>query len=99
MTTVSTILREAATLPWTQRALAIEGNGRACHPRDPRAVAFCTDGAIYRAAIAYPPSIRIQAKRALYSVIGRDLVDWNDEPGRTAEEVKAKLLEAANAQA
>lgn len=93
--TVATILREAATLPWTQRALARMGKKR-CHPRDPKASAFCPEGAIYRAAIDCPPAVRIQAKRALYSVIGRDIVDWNDEPGRTAEQVKAKMLEAAS---
>ena len=93
--TVASILREAATLPWTQGALARTGKNRRCHPRDTKAVAFCADGAIYRAAIAYPPAIRIQAKRALYQVIGRDLVDWNDEVGRTPDEVKAKMLEAA----
>lgn len=95
MTTVATILREAATLPWTQRALAVAERGASRHPRDVDAVAFCAEGAIYRAAIGHPPAIRIQAKRALYVAVGGDIVDWNDVPGRTADEVKAKMIEAA----
>ena len=93
--TVATILREAATLPWTQRALAVTEHGASRHPVDPGAVAFCAEGAIYRAAMGHPPAFRILAKRALYDVIGGDIVAWNDDPGRTPEEVKAKLLEAA----
>lgn len=69
---------------------------------------FCLLGAIAFAANGYPPrssaitdadctDLYVTAKEILRPFTGGELGIWNDEPGRTKEQVVAKLREAARA--
>lgn len=82
---------------WTQGAFAQDVEGCIVSPMDPRAVCFCTLGAIskcgddnYRAAAV---TVSKWLRQNYAGVNG--IVDWNDARGRTKEEVVAALRAAA----
>lgn len=99
------ILRKAATLVetsgWCQGAGARTEHGRAVWPDNPDAQCFCMLGAIQRASKFWlwpgGHGPRREAVLAAQKAIGGSPIAWwNDHPGRTKEEVAAKLLEAAD---
>lgn len=87
---------------WTQRAYARDEWRRGVDPLDPEAIAWCLFGAVVAAAegdgARMAPVLRIlrrlvkapDAEAADVTVI----VTWNDQPGRTREEVLALLDDA-----
>lgn len=55
----------------------------------------CMDGAIMTTCLPGRWQDRQAAREVLVAVVGADLYDWNDEPGRTQAEVVAALRAAA----
>lgn len=92
-------LKQAACLlrekGWTQNEYARDGEGRPCDPNSPEAVCFCALGAIRRSTLdrrAMRKAIDL-IKKASKHPNGIDV--WNDETGRTADEVIDLLEELA----
>jgi hypothetical protein len=88
---------------WTQGAYAKDANGYAVVETSNKAACFCSLGAIYAANPRKEgtPNWDAQlAARDLASVVGKQsIVNWNDEEGRTHEEVLAafdKAIERAS---
>lgn len=78
---------------WTQRTYAADANGECVSYHMDSAVCFCLAGAIHR---CYPEDN--EEKNTVYKKLNQRLhglmyIDWNDEPGRTFEEVKALVEE------
>lgn len=96
-------LRAAAKLlvekGWTQGYYAHDAAGNDTEANTKDAVCFCALGALARVrGVSFPSDVDPMAL-ALCRVIGtRDVDSWNDAPGRTAEEVIAALLAAADAE-
>ena len=78
----------------------------------PRAVAHCATGALCQAqreldpeygAVGFSPALKLMAIAATGNAPGHYTLDrisnWNDTPGRTADEVAAKLHLAATSSA
>ena len=70
--------------------LAVDENGLVCFADSPRAKAFCIVGAIKR---AYPGRMYDVIHTRL-GIEPYDLVEWNNAPERTWEEVHNRLKEA-----
>lgn len=83
---------------WVQGTNALDEAGRITDFFDPGAVRFCAVGAIARAARQvsdfehYDRLIRLIRKHELPDIF---LIVWNDEPGRTKEEVRDLFLRVA----
>lgn len=78
---------------WTQHVSARAADGYPCDPNGSGyPVAFCMVGAFYRARC----KMRVEAW-PLPNINGVTPSAWNDRPGRTKEEVAAKLREFAEA--
>ncbi|MGI4744926.1 MAG: DUF6197 family protein [Janthinobacterium lividum] len=95
--TVAEVLDAAADLltsegAWTQGAQARRADGKQVMADGPNAVCWCLIGAT---EAADPEYFGTDADRVLYHLLGVDIVEWNDAPGRTQAEVVAKLREAA----
>lgn len=95
------ILLEAAALIrqpgcWTQGVNARDANGIVVNSLDPSAQCWCAIGSITKAADGGLRDID-QAIALMRTVLPSVafISSWNDRPGRTAEEVAAKLEEAA----
>ena len=76
---------------WTQGAMALDAAGTPTKALSPDAVCYCTLGALAKAAGGHE---RVEGR--LVSTLAKQLkvysiVDWNDTPGRTKEEVIAAL--------
>jgi len=71
---------------WCQGQQAVDGEGSGVAPHDDDAVAWCLVGstAAERSAV-----LSWAADDVLHRVLGRPLVCWNDEPGRTQADVLA----------
>lgn len=85
---------------WTQGALARNRKGEWVSESQKSAVCFCAMGALWRAARdeVGPTFSHFDvdpASEALEAVIGDHVADWNDELGRTADEVVTALRKAA----
>ena len=75
---------------WTKRAFARDLNDNVCSTTYKRAVCFCSLGAVDVSYPLWPEYIKARQKlsKAVYDLYGRtDIMLWNDEPGRTHEEV------------
>jgi hypothetical protein len=80
---------------WTQEAFARDEHGEMCRPCDDRAEKWCVLGALiraygYTAAMDNAISALSQVIPSLDgdSISGEDIASWNDEPGRTFDEVR-----------
>lgn len=73
---------------WCQGHGAIDEEGAAVNPLNPDAVKWCLWGFGHKFHISYFD---------IYARIGESLVTWNDAPGRTVQDVIAKLREKAAA--
>jgi hypothetical protein len=103
--TPAEILRKAAAKivapgAWTQDEMARDKDGKRCHVRSDDAVCWCAEGALRNVSGAdgfYGPTDKDArlAWHTLFDVCGESVVGWNDERGRTAEQVAAKMIEAA----
>lgn len=90
---VSQLLTDASK--WTQRRAAIDADGDSVNVQDVAACRFCLSGAIRR---CYPD--REERFRVLNTVINeiggnaavRSTMEWNDDPRRTFDEVRALVL-------
>lgn len=86
MSAVADVLNGAAEL--------IERDGWVQHHRfvDGRR---CADSAIVCAALSHHGTARVKARLVTEAIIGMDLTEWNDAPGRSEAEVVATLRAAA----
>ena len=73
---------------WTQRFCAKDANGNSCSSTDQNAVCWCPLGAIFA---AYPGIEQISVVDKLQGHLDSGIMQWNDTPGRTKEEVIAAL--------
>ena len=87
-------MREILTPPgaWIQRAYAKKANGEACFPSNPEAICFCLRGALHRAQMPFPEYYIHLGTDPMYDLMKVD-ESWNDQFGRTQEEVLAKIDE------
>ena len=97
-TDTKTIFLRAAELVeqgWTTTTMARDKGGDPVWWDDARAVRFCAMGAVWRASA--DAGLTLNDTRWLASLlresVGNSASGWNDAPGRTAEEVAAKLRE------
>jgi hypothetical protein len=81
---------------WTQRVFARTENGFHVPWQDNRATCFCMIGAI-RKVTGETYSALEEKVRAYMGTDGGAAFAFNDDPNRTAAQVAAKILEAANA--
>lgn len=110
MNTVADIMEQAANLlesgqlDWCQEHLAMTTEGSSLlGASSPTVVAVCAVGALDRAFLSQKEpeqhyasqGYRLAAFRAAQRTWGKSLPDWNDEPGRTKEEVIDFLKQAA----
>lgn len=82
--------RELVAQGWCQEAFAKTKHGQPCAWSEPEAGQFCISGAVRRAAYSQGRGNRYELwKRAgdAIRLIVPDFVSWNDEPGRTQQEV------------
>ena len=94
MTEIDQLLHQAADLidrGWCQGARAQDANGTDVSHNSPYAVAWCATGAIYRVMRGYGPIKQYQVLKALTERIGGNIIEYNDTPGRTAQEVAGKM--------
>jgi len=86
---------------WCQgRYAAIAVDGGSCGHLHPEATCWCAEGAIGRVAgltlwALWQLDGRCGALAAMRDYLGRSVVTWNDEKGRTAEEVARELRACA----
>jgi hypothetical protein len=67
---------------WTQGAYAKDSIGLQVTPQSNQAVCFCLAGALHKAKANY------MAGRFVENLTGiGDIIDWNDAPGRTHDQV------------
>lgn len=93
------VLERAADLleefGWCQGAAARDEAGKSIVGTWERAVSFCHNGAIYRAACDLGVSSSLFDGRWERLIGDSDAHLWNDVPGRTKQEVVARLRDAA----
>lgn len=70
---------------WIQGNLAVDDNGNSCRPRSDQAVKFCLLGALER---EYTGALYLRMRTALSRLLYTTITAWNDQPGRTWEEVE-----------
>jgi len=85
-------LQELFTDPttWCQRDFAQTSTGISIGPSNPEATCWCLAGGIMK---CYPTEEYGIIRNTLSRRIGGPLLDWNDAPERTFEEVKALVEE------
>lgn len=80
---------------WTKRTRARDIDGYACEAESPSAVAFCLLGGLNK---CYQNNVEwFAALRKLQQAIeppGMTVVEWNDDPDRTFEEVSELIKKA-----
>ena len=85
---------------WTQRDYAKDVDGKWVDIQtnfdQGAVVCYCPVGAMFAAGEALDAStdVRVLARQALRDVIGTGIIPWNDEPGRTLEDVIQKMVDA-----
>lgn len=90
LTKASNLLNEKG---WTQGAMAKDINGQSVYSESPYAVCYCAAGAIF--ATVPPNKSRSELVNLVRDAVNaRSLVEWNDLPGRTKEEVLAAFDKA-----
>jgi hypothetical protein len=94
MTTVLQILTKARDLiekkGWTQNSNARNKNGKEVLEHNRNAVCFCASGAIWRAGGRCWNQEIDDAEEILISCIrNQEIVEWNDQEGRTKKQVLA----------
>ena len=99
--TPAAILRAAAKrlgsdATWTQRAMARLATGLPIDPFHERAMCWDMTGAVIVTGGDEDRIACALAMDAVGDVLGMCPMRWNDEPGRTAAEVRAKLIEVAD---
>ncbi len=98
--TTPQILRDAAVLirrGWTQGVAAREADGVTCAATDAKATCWCLIGAVTAASDLVGANVRTMDRLAEHMGISmHNLAWWNDQPGRTAEEVALALEGAAH---
>lgn len=79
---------------WIKRGGALDETGDSCWGKFDRAVKFCLYGAC---KYIYDPTYKLEQRpkeiTRLYNSINDSVVEWNDAPERTFEEVLAKVKE------
>ena len=77
---------------WCQRASSRDPNGNTINPTDDKACSWCLFGAIYKCVPSQEERYTIYNR--LNNILPGGFVYWQDQEGRTFEEVRALLLEA-----
>ena len=96
--------RELVANGWTRKTIARDANGRFVTVLSREATSFCVVGGLMRAQSEMGGFITRNLRRVLEiaaDIEYRDIADWNDEPGRTKEEVLAvydKAIESLSPQ-
>lgn len=107
---IAEVLEKAATLletkGWTQRNFAVDKDGEPVAVNSEKACAYCIVGAIRKAIAERLPSEYSKARdlyldlfpkatESIWDVTGTHPILWQDQDGRTAEEVISKLRQVA----
>lgn len=71
---------------WTQKQFARDKDGRGCGPQDARAACWCLGGGI---AVCYPDNFNPVWDKILRRIDSASVIDWNDDPARTREDILA----------
>ena len=101
---VPDLLRRAAALltdeNWIQGNSSRDERGNEIYPDLPAACRWCTDGALVKIAGPDESVLHDEAQAAVLDVVEKmgfqSVEDWNDQPGRTAADVRKVLLKAAD---
>ena len=80
---------------WTQGPSAKQSDGTPCSEYSAEACSWCLAGAINKCYDDIPTAHKVNIKETLSQTLGMHFIDWNEEPNRTFEEVKA-LVEKAD---
>jgi hypothetical protein len=92
-------LLDSAPTAWTQKHIARDEGGWPEPANHPNACSWCALGAIAKAQnLPDAPQGDNPAAKLLASHLGVNIVDWNDNPLRTREDVIQGLREAAKLQ-
>jgi hypothetical protein len=86
------------TTGWTQAYYARDSAGNPVASEDKNAACFCTYGALRRVTKSRKENhvTRLILEETLRRITGDDyILNWNDKPGQTAENVIATLRKAA----
>ncbi len=97
MTTTAETLRDAKALidtpaKWTQHADARRSNNIPCSYANPDAICFCIVGAVWRASGEFSKAFHIvpwQAKKEVCRTLRRQLLQFNDHPDTSHNDVMA----------
>jgi hypothetical protein len=93
-------LLESSPIAWTQQWLARNAEGNTTSPRNPNACSWCAMGAIAKVQnLPDAPQEHNPAAMLLAYHLKVNIVDWNDAPERTREDVIKGLKGAAKLQA
>lgn len=97
--TTADVLERAADLleefGWCQQHYALTEEGEISLPDQGDAVQFCAAGAAMRSMFDFGLENWTGGHGLVKAAFGGEASRWNDEPGRTKEEVVARLREAA----
>ncbi len=75
---------------WTRRVFARDSKGAECNSSAKSATCFCMMGAVLHCYPDVPKAVWDDIKRRVTDATGADSVyQWNDDPARTFDEVKA----------
>jgi hypothetical protein len=77
---------------WCQGYLAIDKDGAYVKPDSPQAVKWCLLGVFYKERADLKANAAI--KERIRAAVGDKLMEWNDDPDRTFEEVRSIVLES-----
>jgi hypothetical protein len=89
-------LLDSAPTAWTQKRIARDNKGWPEPPNHPRACSWCAMGAIAKVQnLPRAPQLYDSASKLLAHHLKIDIVDWNDAPERTREDVVQALRSAA----
>jgi hypothetical protein len=71
---------------WTQKALARDKNGEPVSPLSSAAVSWCVLGALFKC--------EVRDKAAVRKLTGTRIMEWNDDPNRTFQDVQQMFRKA-----
>ena len=78
-------MMERISKGWCQGSSAEDADGRGVGASEDEAVAWCLWGALL--AVGATDEDEVKVSGAIHRQVHRDMLDWNDEPGRTQEDV------------
>lgn len=84
---------------WTKHSFAIDENGKSVFECNPKATCFCLMGAVHAVCWHYSDKLEKikEIQNLLFSILGENIINWNDHPDRKKEDV-LNLLDKGIAQ-